>query len=641
MQRILPFFVLICAFFIAINTQAQGNKPQPTKTLNSAAGDKPNASIRLDPNIADSSIRLNGKTALDSKYTGLLIDDVNKITNDTTGSANILKRLMLSGGGALNLKVSALALNDSLLVDKNKKASEKEDSAKTRPKDGKLSNKGEKVTLKADVNKNAPLFKENTLVDRLLPQKVIDSTTNEASKNRLIDSWKEPAKQQPIQVFTKKDSIAPQVPRSTAKQSTDRNIHVIQDATNIIGMHKLVQPRVVSYPVRSASDEAMYMARLSALQTIVPMTYNNIVKYFIDMYVYEKRDQVNRMLTRSDLYMTLFEEALDRHGLPAELKYLPIIESALVPHAKAENGRSGLWQLSYTTAKEYGLESNNYIDERRDPRLSTEAAAMHLKNLYRRYLDWQIVIAAYNCGEAEVNKAIQKAGGVRNYWELATFLDIETQAYVPLFIAATYIMEYYNEHDFHKYEAPYTYYVTDTVFVKKALTLREIAKQVNMDVSELQFLNPAIVRDVIPLSVKGYPLTLPGSKAPVFVSYLNNLENRKEINLDRTKETSINLPRGSMWNQRPDNLGRMVGPPNLSKGERATAALNTTVVADDDKQNIYNRPIVAHYQIRRGDTMQRILQMFPGVSADDIRKINNIKGDNLINGMTLKIPSSY
>lgn len=622
MQNTILFFVLIWALAV-LPTQAQSSQsllPSQTKEL---------GKTNLSNNLQLESLVKKDSSKFNFKGTSLLIDDVNATTSDTTGKATVLKQLQKEATPA-----NKLLQPDKIEVTTGAKTTPETPKNETPATTDKGLSKGKSPDVPTNATGGAttnqayvPQFKENTLVDRLLPTKLIDSTsTTKNADNRLLGMWKESP-----QRTTAKDSIIQSPPAA----KTTGNIHVIQEATNIIGKHKLVQPRVVQYPAKSESDEATYKARLSALQTIIPMTYNNTVKHFIDMYVYEKRDQVNRMLTRSDMYMTLFEAALDRHGLPAELKYLPIIESALVPHAKSESGRSGLWQLSYATAKEYGLESNNYIDERRDPRLATEAAAMHLKNLYRRYLDWHIVIAAYNCGEAEVNKAIQKAGGVRNYWELATFLDIETQAYVPLFIAATYIMEYYAEHNFHKYEAPYTYYVTDTVFVKKAMTLREVAKQVNMDINELQFLNPAVVRDIIPLSVKGYPLNLPGSKAPVFVSYLNNLANRKEINLDRTKESSIRMPHDNMWNQNPDNFGRISGRAR-NEIQPASSLLKTVNygLAGSDTS------IIAQYKIRRGDTMNSILQLFPGVSIEDIRRVNNIKGNALLNGMTLKIPAA-
>lgn len=426
--------------------------------------------------------------------------------------------------------------------------------------------------------------------------------------------------------------IKSQITRPT-KTSASSTSYEASPAADIIGKNKLIQRQVVQYQGNDESKAAIYKARLSALQTIVPMSYNDIVQSFIEMYVTEKRDQVSRMLPRTDLYFRTFEEALDRHGLPMELKYLPVMESALIPHAKSQMGASGLWQLPYTVAKDYGLDSNDFIDERRDPKLSSEAAAMHLKNLYRKYLNWHLAIAAYHCGDGEMNKAIQRAGGIRDYWELATFLPIETQAYVPLFIAATYVMSYYNEHDIAKYEAPYTYYATDTVRLKGTSSLSKIAQQIDMELNELQFLNPAIIHDQIPASVKGYPLMLPANKIGVFVVYLNNLKNQKEITLDRRSEKGISLPAGNMWQYPTDAFGNKTSSVTTGKGSRTTKSGTSNKSASTDV-------IIANYIIQKGDNMKRILQMFPGVWEKDILRVNKLKDNNFRPGMTLKIPQS-
>lgn len=426
-------------------------------------------------------------------------------------------------------------------------------------------------------------------------------------------------------------SIITRPANTTAQTPAPNKVYEASPAVDIIGKNKLIQRPLVQYEGDASSVAAISKARLSALQTLVPMTYNDIVQSFIDMYVKDKRDQVSRMLPRTDLYFRTFEEALDRHNLPMELKYLPVMESALIPHAKSQNGASGLWQLPYGIAKDYGLDSNDFIDERRDPKLSSEAAAMHLKNLYRKYLNWHLVIAAYHCGDGEMNKAIQKAGGIRDYWELATFLPIETQAYVPLFIAATYVMNYYQEHDIPKYDAPYTYYATDTVRIKGKSSLREIAQQIDMALNELQYLNPAIIHDYIPASSKGYPLMLPANKVGVLVAYQNNLKNQKEIILDRTREKQIALPSGNMWHYKTDEFGNKQNNKHAPQGTQAATT----------RQNAAkNDLIIAHYVIQKGDNMKRILQMFPGVTERDILRVNKLKSDKFMRGMTLKIPQS-
>lgn len=272
------------------------------------------------------------------------------------------------------------------------------------------------------------------------------------------------------------------------------------------------------------NDDATYKARLSAITQIIPLDYNPEVRTYIDLYVTSSkgREQLKQVLAKSDLYFPIFEEALDRYNLPIELKYLPVIISALLPNTKSENGNSGLWQLPYGTAKLYGLETNSYIDERRDPRLSTEAAARHLSALYKQYRDWLIVIAAYCAGEGDMNQALHRAGGHKDYWTVASFLPAEVQPFVPMYIAAAYALNYHAVHDIYKYNAPYNFYSTDTVRVHQKVSLKDIAQHLGMPHEELQFLNPAIKYDIIPASKRGYPLVVPSLHTGLVNGYLGN-----------------------------------------------------------------------------------------------------------------------
>ncbi len=306
------------------------------------------------------------------------------------------------------------------------------------------------------------------------------------------------------------------------------NLYQATEQRDVLKQHKILQgvKETGVYPF-SPDEVPIYepevlRERVLTLPTIIPMEYNDKVEHFINLFVKDRREQVETMLSKTEMYFPVFEEALDRHGLPMELKYLPIIESALMPHARSENGAVGLWQLPYGTARMYGLESNSYIDERRDPLLATEVAVTHLENLYKTYQDWYLVIAAYNCGEGTVNKAIKRAGGETDYWKIVQFLPEEAHAYVPLYIAAVYVMHYFPEHNLRQDAAPYSLYVTDTVMVKQLLDLKEVATYVSINIDELLFLNPAIVRNVIPASKNGYPLVLPLGKIATFQIYLNN-----------------------------------------------------------------------------------------------------------------------
>lgn len=193
--------------------------------------------------------------------------------------------------------------------------------------------------------------------------------------------------------------------------------------------------------------DTIYANRLYTLPTVMELSYNQVVKSYIEMYSTRRREQVSYMLALGEYYFPMFEEALDRHGLPLELKYLPVIESALNPIAVSRVGATGLWQFMLRTGKSYGLEVNSLVDERRDPYKSTEAAVKYLKDLYAIYGDWNLVIAAYNCGPGNVNKAIARSGGKRDYWEIYYKLPKETRGYVPAFIAANYIMNHFSDHN--------------------------------------------------------------------------------------------------------------------------------------------------------------------------------------------------
>ena len=221
-------------------------------------------------------------------------------------------------------------------------------------------------------------------------------------------------------------------------------------------------------------SDSVYIDRLSRMPTVMEMPYNEIVRKFIDMYAGRLRNQVAFMLSACNFYMPIFEEALDAYGLPLELKYLPVIESALNPSAVSRAGACGLWQFMLATGKIYGLESNSLVDERRDPIKATWAAAHYLKDMYDIYKDWNLVIAAYNCGPGTINKAIRRSGGKTDYWEIYNYLPKETRGYVPAFIAANYVMTYYCKHNICPMETDIPE-ATDTVQISRNLHFEQIA----------------------------------------------------------------------------------------------------------------------------------------------------------------------
>ena len=240
-----------------------------------------------------------------------------------------------------------------------------------------------------------------------------------------------------------------------------------------------------------------YIDRLSRLPYVMEMSYNGVVRNFIDRYSGRLRRSVSYMLGSSNFYMPIFEEALESYGVPLELKYLPVIESALNPRAVSRVGATGLWQFMLATGKRYGLKVNTLVDERRDPVKSSYAAAHYLSDLYKIYGDWNLVIAAYNCGPGNINKAIHRANGSTDYWQIYPYLPAETRGYVPAFIAANYIMNYYCEHNICPMRSRLPDR-TDTVVVNKNIHLQQIANVCGIDIEELRTLNHSYRHDIVP-----------------------------------------------------------------------------------------------------------------------------------------------
>jgi membrane-bound lytic murein transglycosylase D len=270
------------------------------------------------------------------------------------------------------------------------------------------------------------------------------------------------------------------------------------------------------------ADPLLIESRLAKLNAQSPfdLVYNNEVQAYISMYSIRNRRSVERMLGLSELYYPMFEEQLDKHNLPLELKHLAVIESALNPTATSRSGARGLWQFMYTTGKMYNLEVNSYVDERCDPYLETVAACQLLQALYKMFGDWQMVLAAYNAGPGTVIKAIRRAGGgKKTYWEIRPFLPKETQGYVPAFIAATYVMNYHAEHNLWAIAPRKTFYDVDTVAVKQQVTFAQLEAVLGISHDELEFLNPMYKLGVIPVSfTEPYKLVLPVSKVGNFIS---------------------------------------------------------------------------------------------------------------------------
>lgn len=348
--------------------------------------------------------------------------------------------------------------------------------------------------------------------------------------------------------------------------------------------------------INPAFCDSIYMNRLARIPSVMEMPYNDIVRKFIDLYSGKLRKLVSYMLGANNFYMPIFEEALDVYDIPQELKYLPIIESALKPTAVSHAGASGLWQFMIGTGKIYGLESNSLIDERRDPIKSTWAAARYLKDLYTIYQDWNLVIAAYNCGPGNINKAIRRAGGEKDYWSIYNYLPKETRGYVPAFIAANYIMTYYCDHNICPMETTMSLN-TDTVQVNKDLHFEQISDICGINVEQIRSLNPQYKKDIVPGNSKSSTLRLPRNYVSTFIDSQDTIYTHRVSELFNKRKT-------------------------VSVKEETTSARPSSGAI--------------YHKIKKGETLSTIAGKY-SVSVKEIKRWNNLRRSNITAGKRLKI----
>ena len=324
---------------------------------------------------------------------------------------------------------------------------------------------------------------------------------------------------------------------------------------------------------RTTSESPAYtkedlMERLKRLPTVMEMPYNEVVQKFIDRYAGRLRHSVSYMLGACNFYMPIFEEALEAYGLPLELKYLPIIESALNPKAVSRVGATGLWQFMLVTGKQYGLEVNSLVDERRDPVKASYAAAHYLSDLYKIFGDWSLVIASYNCGPGNINKAIHRAGGVKDYWHIYPYLPRETRGYVPAFIAANYIMTYYSDHNICALRTQLPTQ-TDTVVVNRNVHLSQIAEVLGIDINVLRTLNPEYRRDIVPGTTKPSAIKMAMADVTRFIDSQDSIYNYNASELlSKRDEVYVN-----------DDIPTFVSKKKVKKGRRTKATRSKKATA--------------------------------------------------------------
>ena len=377
---------------------------------------------------------------------------------------------------------------------------------------------------------------------------------------------------------------------------------------------------IIAEPVQQTPD-SVFIERMQQLPYVVELPYNTIVRRYILRYLYHSPKQVAGLLQKEQYYMPIFQDILSQYDLPYELAYLPVIESALNPNARSHMGAVGLWQVMPATGKNYGLEINSLVDERRDPIKSTHAAAKFMNALYEVFKDWNLVIAAYNCGPGNVNKAIYRAGGKRDFWSIYPFLPKETRAYLPLYIAAVYSMNFASYHGISAKEDPLfvvdsvpadsvlfpdlanlttsEIVPTDTIVTNQRIHLLQVAEILDIPLSLLRQLNPQYARDIVPGN-KEYAICLPLDKAGVFVMNQDQILAHKANELLHNRRTEIDL-----WQKTGVN-------------------------------GAYTVNGVTYYKIKEGDTLGGIAAKFH-VSVKNLKAWNGLSSDMIRAGKTLKI----
>jgi membrane-bound lytic murein transglycosylase D len=432
-------------------------------------------------------------------------------------------------------------------------------------------------------------------------------------------------------------------------------------------------------------DDYVFEARCAKLDAVSPfdLQYHPEVRGYIELYTLRKRHLVERMMGTAQLYYPMFEEILDKYNLPLELKHLAIIESALNPNAKSRAGAMGLWQFMYQTGKMYNLSVNSYVDERCDPYKATTAAAEYLGDLYKMFGDWQMVLAAYNAGPGTINKAIRRSGGKKTYWEIRPYLPRETQAYVPAFIAANYVMNYTAEHNLYSAMPKKTYFEVDTVLLREPLTFNQLAEVLDVSVDEITYFNPTYRKQIIPGG--GYSLTLPKSKIGKFVTNEEDIYAMIRAKDDQKKlAAEVNVPKEVAVyhvvkkNEKISTIAKKYGVSvadlktwnyiNPKKGlksgrklvvyvkEKSVTPANpeTVPVRNDPNQNnlAENKTTnsatsktekakastkIAYYSVKKGDNLYKISKS-TGVSVDQLKKANNLSDESkLLIGQKLKL----
>lgn len=422
--------------------------------------------------------------------------------------------------------------------------------------------------------------------------------------------------------------------------------------------------------------DSVYIERIKRMNSFINLPYNEIVKNYIILYSEKMGARFENMLGLCSYYMPIFQETLNRHDLPEELKAMAIIESALNPLAVSRAGAKGMWQFMYGTARMYGLHIDSFVDERLDPVKSADAAARYMKDAYDIFGDWNLAIASYNCGAGNVNRAIRRSGGSREFWDIWPYLPRETRGYVPAFVGALYAMNYYKEHGLRPAAVDMPVHV-DTFKINKMLHLKQVSELVGVPLEELKNLNPQYRHEIVPGNDREYILRIPYNYTNAFIDCEDSLYRHKaeeyfnpatikkikdggdgERIVYRVKSGDylgkiasryrVSVNQIKRWNNLKSNNIRVGQRLVIYRGGKviSSAPASTAKPAAQTKQTaapaqkaaaVNTSAEYTTYTVKSGDSLYLIAKRYPGVSAQNIMDFNGI-GSNIKPGMTLKIP---
>ncbi len=421
-------------------------------------------------------------------------------------------------------------------------------------------------------------------------------------------------------------------------------------------------------------DQEM-IERLSAMNSFITLPFNDNVKNYIILYSEKMPDRMSRVMGLSNYYFPMFEEVLNRYGLPLELKYMAVIESMLNPVATSRAGARGIWQFMYSTARNYGLEINSFVDERLDVEKAMDAAARYLRDAYKIFGDWALAISSYNCGAGNVSKAIRRAGGSRDFWSIYPYLPRETRGYVPAFVGAMYAMTYHKEYGIMTQNVGMPAQ-TDTFEIHKNLHFVQINSVVGVPMDALKNLNPQYVHEIIPGNSKGYVLKLPYTWTNAFLEAdrdslynfkADSLMSQKVLkDIQRAGSRTAGQQRIAYKVKSGDYLGRIASrygvsvnqikkwnnlkSANIRAGQTLyiygatktpSSSKSSSTSSSSSSKSTSSTAAVSKprtYTVRQGDSLYTIAKKYPGVSADNIKKANGMKSDKIRPGQKLTIP---